>query len=92
MEITRVRITKADSNNTRLLAYADVNIDDIIAIHGIKIIKGDNKNFIAFPSIKRANQENTGFVYSDIVHPLNQDTRSKFEEAILKEYEKQITE
>ena len=62
MEITRVRITKADSNNTRLLAYADVNIDDIIAIHGIKIIKGDNKNFIAFPSTKRVNQENTGFV------------------------------
>lgn len=87
MNITDVRITKADSLNGKLLAYADVTVNDCIAIHGVKIIKGDDKNFIAFPSVRRTNKEK-GIVYSDIVHPLNQDTRSKFEEAIFKEFSK----
>lgn len=88
MNITSVKITKAESSNGKLLAYADVTLNDCIAIHGIRIIKGDNKDFIAFPSVRRTNKEENGFVYSDIVHPLNQDTRAKFEEAIFNELNK----
>jgi len=88
MNITSVKVTLADNTNSKLLAYADVTINDCIAIHSIKIIKGDNKNFIAFPSIRKTNKDGNGFVYSDIVHPLNQETRSKFEDAIFEEYNK----
>ena len=82
MNITGVRITKVEGRSERLLGYADVTIDNMIAIHSIKIIRGDEKNFIAFPSIKK-----TDGTYSDIVHPINQTTRKIFEDAILKEYE-----
>lgn len=82
MKITSVKITKAEGTNARLLAFADVTVADSIAIHGIKVIQGDEKKFIAFPSTRR-----TDGTYSDIVHPINSEVRKSFEDAILKEYE-----
>ena len=82
MNITNIKITKVEGRSERLLGYADVTVNDALAIHSIKIIRGDEKNFIAFPSIKK-----TDGTYSDIVHPINQATRKIFEDAILKEYE-----
>lgn len=82
MEITKVKVTKSEGNNSKLLAYVDVTVDDSIAIHGIKVIQGDEKIFIAFPSVRKSDG-----AYSDIVHPINSKVRKSFEDAILSEYE-----
>lgn len=89
MQITRVRTKKVEnSENQRLLGVAEVTVDDAIAIHGIKIIKGEHGRFVAFPSTRRLNKETNNFVFEDSVHPVNQETRDKFEKAILDEFDK----
>ena len=75
---------KITSVNVRRVEKASVLLDDSFAIHDIRIIEGDNGLFIAMPSRKTA----TGG-YRDIVHPINPETRKIFEDAILKEYDKQ---
>ena len=81
MEITSVKVFKDDRGVNRMKGKASVVIDDAIAIHDIRIIEGDNGLFIAMPSRKTA----TGG-YRDIAHPINPETRTMFENAILEAY------
>ena len=60
---------------------AEILLDDMIAIHDIRIISGDNGLFVAMPSRKTS----TGG-YRDIAHPINPETRTMFEETILEAY------
>ena len=61
---------------------ASVLLDDEFAVHDIRIIEGDKGLFIAMPSRKTATGE-----YRDIAHPITQETRAMFEQAILEAYE-----
>ncbi|NLL45026.1 MAG: septation regulator SpoVG [Mollicutes bacterium] len=84
MEITSVNVRKVEKEGSRMKGIASVLLDDCFAVHDIRIIQGDNGLFIAMPSRKTA----TGG-YRDIAHPTNQETRKKFEDAILEAYNKQ---
>ena len=66
---------------------ASVVLDNSFAVHDIRIIEGENSLFIAMPSRKTATGD-----YRDIAHPINQDVRKMFEDAILEEYNKQDSE
>lgn len=68
---------------SRLRGYADVTIDNKFAIHGIKIIQGDEKLFIAMPCKKRDGK------FYDIAHPINNEIREILEAAILNEFTKE---
>ena len=83
MKITSVTVRKIDKENSRMKGIASVLLDDLIAIHDIRIISGDNGLFVAMPSRKTA----TGG-YRDIVHPISQEGREMIEKAILEEYDK----
>ena len=83
MDITSVSVHKVEKENSRMKGIASVLIDDAFAVHDIRSIEGDNGLFIAMPSRKTA----TG-TYRDIAHPINQDVRKSFEDAILEEYKK----
>ncbi len=88
MKITSVNVRKMENEESKMKAVATVVLDDCIAIHDIKIISGKNEDgsekvFIAMPSRKLPNGS-----YRDVAHPINQETRKMFEEAILAEYEK----
>ena len=82
MKITNVLVNKKDKENSRLKGFADVTIDDSFIVHNIRIIEGDNGLFIAMPSHKDGKGD-----FRDICHPLNQNTRNVFTEAILEKYE-----
>ena len=82
MKITSVDVRKVDSEN-RMCGIATVVLDDCFAIHGIRIISGDNGLFTAMPSRKT----NDG-TYHDIAHPITQECRKQFEDAIIEEYNK----
>jgi stage V sporulation protein G len=84
LEITSVNVRKVEKEGSRMKGIASVLLDDCFAVHDIRIIQGDNGLFIAMPSRKTA----TGG-YRDIAHPTNQETRKKFEDAILEAYNKQ---
>ena len=81
MKITSVTVHKIEKDNSRMKGIASVLLDDCFAIHDIRIIDGDNGLFIAMPSRKTS----TGG-YRDIAHPINPETRTQFEEAILEAY------
>ncbi len=82
MKITSVNVRKIEKESSRMKGIASVLLDDSFAVHDIRIIEGDNGLFIAMPSKKTA----TGG-YRDIAHPVNQEVRAMFEQAILEAYE-----
>ena len=81
MEITSVTVRREERENSRMKGKASVLIDDCFAIHDIRIIEGNDGLFIAMPSRQKANGE-----YSDIAHPINQETRKMFQDKILEAY------
>jgi len=84
MEITDVKIRKIMSDG-RLRAVVSVTIDDMFAVHDIKVVQGDGRLFVAMPSRKDENG-----VFRDIVHPISPSARKLFEENILDAYERQL--
>ncbi|MCR5601475.1 MAG: septation regulator SpoVG [Ruminococcus sp.] len=84
MEITDVKIRKIMSEG-RLRAVVSVTVDDMLAVHDIKVVQGDERLFVAMPSRKDENG-----VFRDIVHPISPSARKLFEETILDAYERQM--
>lgn len=82
MKITSIKVKKIEEDNSRLVGVATAVIDKVFIINDIKIIKGDDRLFLAMPSQKMPDGS-----YKDIAHPLNADCRKLFEDAILKEYD-----
>ena len=81
MNITDIRIRKL-LNDGRLRAVVSITVDDMLAIHDIKVIEGEKGLFIAMPSRKAADGE-----YRDIAHPINSNTRDTIQRVILDKYE-----
>lgn len=84
MEITDVKIRKILSEG-RLRAVVSVTIDEMLAIHDIKVVQGDERLFVAMPSRKDENG-----VFRDIIHPITPSARKMFEETILDAYDRQM--
>lgn len=84
MEITDVKIRKIMSEG-RLRAVVSLTLDDMLAVHDIKVVQGDERLFVAMPSRKDENG-----VFRDIVHPISPSARKLFEESILEAYERQL--
>lgn len=86
MTVTDVRVRKINSDG-KMKAIVSVTFDDEFVVHDIKIIEGQNGLFIAMPSRKLADGE-----FRDIAHPINSETRTKIQDAVFAEYEKEIIE
>lgn len=80
MQITDVKIRKLIPDG-RLRAIVSVTIDNLIAIHDIKVVQGDERLFVAMPSRRDENG-----IFRDIVHPISFDSRNAFETEILRAY------
>ena len=83
MKITAVKITIVP-NESHLKAYASITINDCFVVHDLKVIRTDDKLFVAMPS-KRHKSKN---IFRDIAHPLDKETRQAIQNAVFKEYEK----
>ncbi len=81
MKITSVTIRKFEKEGSRMKGIASVLLDDEFAVHDIRILEGTKGLYIAMPSRKTS----TGG-YRDTCHPISQEVRSRFEKAILDEY------
>ena len=84
MNITDVKIRRIMSEG-RLRAVVSVTLDDMLAVHDIKVVQGDERLFVAMPGRKDENG-----VFRDIVHPISPSSRKLFEETILDAYERQL--
>ncbi len=81
MKITEVTVRKIEKENSRKRGIAHVKIDDCFMIHDITILEGDSGLYISMPR----RMTSTG-KYKDIAHPINQETRKMFEDAIFEAY------
>ena len=84
MEITDIKIRKILSEG-RLRAVVSVTVNDLLAVHDIKVVQGDDRLFVAMPSRK----DESG-VFRDIVHPITAAGRKMFEEEILAAYSRHM--
>ncbi len=82
MNISEVRV-RTINNNKSLIGVASITFDDEIVIHDIKIIAREGAPLIVFPTRKAGNK------ILSVVHPINQETRLKLEDIILKAFEEE---
>jgi stage V sporulation protein G len=68
-------------------AIVSITLDNEFVVHDIKVIEGEKGLFIAMPSRKATTGE-----YKDIAHPINSETREKFQQVILKKYQEVLLE
>ena len=85
MKITQVRVFPVEDE--KLKAFVSVIFDDCFVVSDIKIIEGQQGLFISMPSKKRKNG-----TFRDIAHPLNNETRRRFEEEIIASYREMMDE
>jgi stage V sporulation protein G len=79
MEITQVRVFPV--HEEKLKAFVSVVLDGCFVVSDIKIIDGAQGLFVSMPSKKRKDGS-----FRDIAHPLNSETRRRFEDAIIQRY------
>ena len=81
MNITDVRINLTNKKDSSVKAVASITIDNEFVVHGIKVIKDDDKAFISMP----ARKDNKGN-FIDVAHPIKTDTRVMLQDMILAKY------
>ncbi|SNZ08725.1 stage V sporulation protein G [Persephonella hydrogeniphila] len=88
MEITEVKIYPFDTSRIggRVRAVADITIDDILVIKGIKVVESKHGGlFISFP--KKASSKGT---YVDIVQSLDNEFTEKVRRAVVDKYKEML--
>jgi stage V sporulation protein G len=85
MEITQIRVFPV--HEEKLKAFVSIILDECFVVSDIKIIQGTNGLFVSMPSKKRKNG-----TFRDIAHPLNNETRRRFEEQIIAKYREVVPE
>ena len=85
MRITDVKViaAKPGTGSEKCKGFARIVIDDCIAVHDIRIVKGHVGYIIAMPDKKRKDGS-----FQDLVHPINKGTRELIERAVMDEYRK----
>ncbi|MBQ8824478.1 MAG: septation regulator SpoVG [Ruminococcus sp.] len=84
MEITDIKIRRIITEG-RLRAVVSITIDNMLAVHDIKIVQGDERLFVAMPSRKDENG-----VFRDIVHPISAVARQSIENQIMETYNQHL--
>ena len=85
MKITSVKITIVP-NEERLKAYASITFDDCFVVHDLKVIRTNDKLFVAMPSKRHKHKD----IFRDIAHPLDAKTRAMIQTAVFKQYEQTL--
>jgi len=70
----------------KVKAIASLTIDDAFAVHGIKVLEGNNGDQIVMPSTKYKDE------YHDTFHPISKDARAKVNDTVLSAYEMHLAQ
>ena len=76
----RVYLVKEPKNNTK--AFAEITVDDLVAIRGVHVIEGKNEPFVSMPQTRDKYGE-----YKDVAFPINGDLRKEISRLVLEKYE-----
>ena len=83
MKITNIAIRKTENKEDKCRAYVTVILDDVLAIHNIRLLEGNKGLFVAMPSRKSGDNQ-----YFDLVHPIVNTFREELNNAIINEFNK----
>ena len=64
-------------------AFAEINVDDLAAIRGVRVVEGEKGLFVTMPQ----SQDKKTNEYHDIAFPLSGDLRKEISRAVLEKYE-----
>ncbi|MCD7742466.1 MAG: septation regulator SpoVG [Ruminococcus sp.] len=84
MNISEIKIRRLIPEG-KLKGIVSMTVDDVLAVHDIKIVQGEERLFVAMPS----RRDESG-MFRDIVHPINSDTRGQIEDMILSAYQNEV--
>lgn len=87
VKITNVNIViRGNKEGGNVLGFAEVVLDDSLAIRNIKILKSKNgrDRLISFPSQKTKESKR----WYDLCYPINKETREYFEKVIFNAFDK----
>lgn len=82
MKITSLRIRTLKNTGNKMQGVASITLDNMIAIHDIKILRNSDGLFLAMPS--KTVKPGT---FKDSVHPINAQVRESIERIIFSAYE-----
>ena len=85
MKISDVRVRLIKSETSKIKGSASITIDDCFVVHDIKIIEGKEGYFVAMPNRKTPDGE-----FKDIVHAINNETRTQLCDAVLKAFNEAV--
>ena len=84
MKVTAVRIRRL-SQDGKMRAIASITLNDMFAVHDLRVIDGSNGLFVAMPS-----KRTPGGEFRDIAHPINSATREHIQKTVLDAYTKEL--
>jgi len=80
MVVTDVRI-RSMNHEGKMKAIVSITLNDMFAIHDLRIIEGRSGLFVAMPSKRNPSGE-----FRDIAHPINVETREMIQNAVIGAY------
>ena len=84
-----VKIHKVFEDKGAMKAIASVTLDELFAVHGVKVIESEKGRFAAMPNEVFKDKDGND-VRRDIFHPISSSARKLMEEAVLTAYETTI--
>ena len=80
-----VRVYPLDNPQGSTKAFANVGIEDLVAINGIRVVSGEKGDFVAMPQSKDKDGN-----YHDIAFPINGELRKELNKAVLDKYKETV--
>ncbi|MFB6344916.1 MAG: SpoVG family protein [bacterium] len=84
LEVTSVKIDRAEDSSERLYAYASVVLNEEFVVHNLRLVEADSGKIISMPN-ERSNGE-----FRDVAHPITSECRQRILKAVVEEYNKQV--
>ena len=82
-----VRVYPLDNPQGSTKAFANVGIEDLVAISGVRVVSGEKGDFVAMPQSKDKDGN-----FHDIAFPINSDLRKELNKAVLDQYKEVMKE
>jgi stage V sporulation protein G len=83
-----IRVYPIENPQGSTLAFANIGIEDLVAINGVRVVDSANKGtFVAMPQSKDKDGN-----YHDIAFPINSDLRKEMSKAVLDKYRETVAE
>lgn len=80
VEITEVRIYPTEGPG-KLRGYANITIDNAYAVHGLRVLEGENGFWVSMPATRNKQGE-----FRDTFHPITKEAREVLMDAVLSKY------